>query len=582
MNGSGPEKRKILLLGGSAQQVVAIETAKRLGLYTVLCDYLPDNPGQYHADKFYLVSTTDKDAVLEVAQKECVEGILAYASDPAAPTAAYVAEIMDLPTNPFKSVETLCNKDLFRRFLKENGFNTPRANGYSDLSELQDDINNFNFPIIIKPTDSSGSKGVTVLKDPAQLEKAAEFALKYSRGHRIIAEEYIEKKHPYLIGGDIFVLDGEVVQWGLMNCHRDQRVNPLVPVGKSYPPILDETDINSVKETIREIVKSLDIRFGPMNVELIVDAQERVFPIDIGPRSGGNMIPDLLGMIFKCDVVEMTIKAAMGENAACEKGQPELFYATLNLHSDKDGIYEGISLSEQIKRYIIRKDIYKKKGDVIRRFSNASDAIGIVFFKFPDLDTMLTMENDIARHVTIELENDNADGEPVLCDNGTVRKSGDCYAAGTIREVTELDGIAFVLKKLGGRLASVESGRVDVEKLADKYFRNGTVLEMMHGDKCVGFTAFYHNDAESGKGYISTIAVSPEYEGAGFGTALLTAAERMCSAQGMRSVALKVRSDNDRAIEFYRKNGYSEKMTDNKEILMQKRLKKGKENQHEQ
>ncbi len=88
--------KKILLLGGSAQQVVAIKTAKRLGYSTVLCDFLTDNPGKFLADKFYLVSTTDKAAVLEVAQKEHVHGVLAYASDPAAPTAAYVAEKMAL------------------------------------------------------------------------------------------------------------------------------------------------------------------------------------------------------------------------------------------------------------------------------------------------------------------------------------------------------------------------------------------------------------------------------------------------------------------------------------------------------
>ena len=90
--------KKILLLGGSAQQVIAIETAKRLGFYTVLCDYLDDNPGQFAADKFYLVSTTDKEAVLKVAESEKIDGVMAYASDPAAPTAAYVAEKMGLPT----------------------------------------------------------------------------------------------------------------------------------------------------------------------------------------------------------------------------------------------------------------------------------------------------------------------------------------------------------------------------------------------------------------------------------------------------------------------------------------------------
>ena len=102
--------KTILLLGGSAQQIVAIETAKRLGYFTVLCDYLSDNPGQYVADKFYLVSTTDKDAVLEVAKNENVDGVLAYASDPAAPTAAYVAEKLGLPGSPYKSVEILLIK----------------------------------------------------------------------------------------------------------------------------------------------------------------------------------------------------------------------------------------------------------------------------------------------------------------------------------------------------------------------------------------------------------------------------------------------------------------------------------------
>ena len=84
--------RTLLLLGGSGQQVVAIEAAKRCGYRTVVCDYLPDNPGQHHADAFYLVSTTDRDAVLEVARAEGVMGVVAYSSDPAAPTAAYVAE----------------------------------------------------------------------------------------------------------------------------------------------------------------------------------------------------------------------------------------------------------------------------------------------------------------------------------------------------------------------------------------------------------------------------------------------------------------------------------------------------------
>ena len=396
--------KKILLLGGSSQQVVAIKTAKKLGLYTIVCDYLSDNPGQFYADKFYLESTTDRYAILEIARKESIDYIMAYASDPAAPTAAYVAEKMGLPTNPYRAVEILCNKDLFREFLSEHGFSTPRAVGFNSKAGVEANIGNFNFPIIIKPVDSSGSKGATVLRDKTGLDDAIEFAFSFSRTHRIIMEEYIEKKHPYLIGGDIFVSDGKVIQWGLMNCHRDKMVNPLVPVGKSYPPVLEDDDMKVVKDTLQRLVTELGIQFGPMNVELIVDKQNKVYPIDIGPRSGGNMIPDLLGMIFNCDVVEMSIRAAMGEKVYDNVGEGILYYATSNLHSNRNGIFEKIEFDSEIEEFIIRKNIYKKSGNEVNFFGNASNVLGIVFFKFPDRETMIRMEESMNEHVKIVLQ----------------------------------------------------------------------------------------------------------------------------------------------------------------------------------
>lgn len=383
--------KKILLLGGSAQQVIAIKTAKRHGYYTVLCDFLPENPGQYEADKFYLVSTTDKEAILRVAVKEKIDGVLAYASDPAAPTAAYVAEKMGLPTNPYESVETLCNKDRFRAFLKENGFNTPNAMGYADKNV---DINFFNLPVIIKPVDSSGSKGTTVLHSWDGLDEALDFAFSFSRSHRIIVEEFIEKKHKYLIGGDIFVTDGKVILWGLLNCHRDRNVNPLVPVGKSYPLMLQDSDIKAVEDTLQKMVDDLGLRFGSVNVELVVDKNNKVWPIDVGPRAGGNMIPDLLGMIFGVDVVEMAVLTAMGREVDAEVKEGSSFFATHNLHSNKNGKYQTIEFSEELEKYILKKCLYKKEGDAVEYFDNAAKALGIIFMKFEDKETL---QNTLAR-----------------------------------------------------------------------------------------------------------------------------------------------------------------------------------------
>lgn len=396
--------KKLLLLGGSAQQVVAIETAKKLGYFTVLCDFLRDNPGQFVADKFYLVSTTDKEAVLEVAKKEKVDGVLAYASDPAAPTAAYVAEILELPTNSFSSVNTLCNKDLFRHFLKNNGFCVPDVKSYNSSDKAKRDKNIFSYPVIIKPVDSSGSKGITVVKSKEEVDKAVDFAFSFSRIKRIIIEEFIEKDHAYLIGGDIFVVDGKIEIWGLLNCHRDESVNKLVPVGKSYPLALTEEQIKIAKETLQKLVTDLKIKNGPMNVELIVDKQKRCFLIDVGPRCGGNMIPDLLGSIFDLDIVELCVKLSMGEKVSVFSIIEKTYYATHNLHSEKDGIYKDIQFSAALEPYIIKKCIYKKEGDAIEYFDNAAKALGIVFMKFPNKAEMNNILENINAHIKVILK----------------------------------------------------------------------------------------------------------------------------------------------------------------------------------
>ena len=397
--------KKILLLGGSAQQIVAIKTAQQLGYYTVLCDFLTDNPGQYEADKFYLVSTTDKAAVLEVAQKEHVDGVLAYASDPAAPTAAYIAEKLGLPGNPCQSVEILCNKDRFRKFLLENGFSAPKANGYASVEDALNDKVYYEYPIIIKPVDSSGSKGATVLHSEEEgLTDALEFAFSFSRCHRVIVEHFIEKKHPYLIGGDVFIENGKIVLWGLLNCHRDNSVNPLVPVGKSYPLQLETEDVQRVKETLVSMVERLGIRNGSMNVELVVDKSNRVWPIDVGPRSSGNMIPDLLGDMFGVDIAEMSVEAAMGIAIKGNIHEPNGFYATHNLHSNKNGTYRDIVFSPDIEPYIYRKCLYKKAGDAVEYFDNAAKCLGIVFFKFPDENVMRNILEHINDLITIELQ----------------------------------------------------------------------------------------------------------------------------------------------------------------------------------
>ena len=298
--------RTLLLLGGSAQQIIAIETAIRMGLRTVLCDYLPDNPGQYHADKFYQVSTTDKEAILKVAVDEKIDGILAYASDPAAPTAAYVAEKLGLPGSPYESVEILCNKDRFRQFLKENGFCTPEASGYSTIDEALDALrsNRFSFPVIVKPVDSSGSKGVSRIDDVSGAESKLQYAMSFSRSQRIIIEEYVEK-YGYQIAGDGLSIDGNLVFRYFANDHFDPKcVNPFVPISASFPYNMPEEVQDKVHNEIQRLLSLLQMGTTTYNFDLRIDKDYNVYLMEVAPRDGGNYIPDIIKYATGVDLVE--------------------------------------------------------------------------------------------------------------------------------------------------------------------------------------------------------------------------------------------------------------------------------------
>ena len=184
-------QKRILFLGGAASQIPPIKYAKEQGHYVITCDYLPENPGHKYADEYYNVSTTDKEAVLDLARKLKIDGIVAYASDPAAPTQAYVGNKLGLHSNPYESVLILTRKDLFRDFLKKNNFYVPKSASFYSFTEAKKWLDELKMPIIVKPIDSSGSKGIRKIETIDAFESAFEYALQFSREKKITVEEFL-------------------------------------------------------------------------------------------------------------------------------------------------------------------------------------------------------------------------------------------------------------------------------------------------------------------------------------------------------------------------------------------------------
>ena len=398
--------KKVLLLGGSYFQVPSVKKAKELGYYTITCDYLPNNPGHKYADEYHNVSTTDKEAILKLAQELKIDGVVCYASDPAAPTAAYVAEKMGLAGHPYKAVEILSNKDLFRNFLSENGFNTPRAKGYTNVADAKKDWILFKKPIMVKPVDSSGSKGITKIENLDEIENAFNYALNFSRAKRVIVEEYIDAYGGQILG-EGFSVNGKLVFSIFANHFFDKKANnPFTPAGGCFPLNMKSVIQKRIEKEIQKVLTILNMKTGAYNFEVRLDEQENIYLMEIGPRNGGNMIPQLVKHATGFDMVEYTIKSAMGENCSnLDNFECKNYWAYYVLHSNNKGIFQKLTIDEEFKKNnLVELNLIKEIGEKIEIFSGSGNAIGIMILKFKTQEEMQEKINNIENFVKVKIE----------------------------------------------------------------------------------------------------------------------------------------------------------------------------------
>ena len=230
------EKMTLMILGGSRYALPVIKSAHELGLRVITADYLPGNIAHSYSDEYCNVSIVDKEATLKAAKDRDIDGIMSFACDPGVVTAAYVAEKMELPSvGSYDAVSLLQNKARFRQFLRDNGFNVPIAKGYKKIEEALEEEELFHWPIIVKPTDSAGSKGVNRVDDPQMLREAIEYALSFSRGHEFIIEDFIAQ-HGFSSDTDCFSVNGELRFVSFNSQMFDRKAeNPYTPAAYSWP-----------------------------------------------------------------------------------------------------------------------------------------------------------------------------------------------------------------------------------------------------------------------------------------------------------------------------------------------------------
>jgi biotin carboxylase len=392
---------RILFLGAAYTQIPIIQEAKNRGWYIITCDYLPNNPGHKLANETYNVSTTDFEGVLQLAKKVNPDLVVAYASDPAAATAAWVSEQLNLPGNSYRSIQLLSEKDLFRKFLAENGFNSPNAITIAKVEDIEK-LKSLTFPLIIKPTDSSGSKGVSKVENFSQTKAAIDYALSFSRKKRIIAEEFIDNDK-----GDIHG-DGFVINSKLCFCHLGDHIynlksNEFNPCGTVWPSCLNNKVIIRIENEVKSIIKLTGYKNGPINIEARINSEGKPYIMEIGPRSGGHFVPQAIEYSSDFNMMKATLDILSG-NKVIIPDNLNLFSAYYAIHSDIEGILKNLEIKPEVKPYIKEFHQYLQPGEKIRSYMGANAAIGVLLFLFKTRQEMDFYMRNIKKYHKIELE----------------------------------------------------------------------------------------------------------------------------------------------------------------------------------
>lgn len=398
--------KKLMLLGGSRYALPVIKTAHDLGIYVITCDYLPDNVAHKFSDRYCNISIIDKEAVLKAAIELKIDGIMSFACDPGVVTAAYVAEKMGLEScGSYEAVSVLQNKAKFRRFLADNGFNVPQIHTYTTAEAALDDRNRIDYPVIVKPVDSAGSKGVSRVDDPDKLPGAVRRAFDYSVKKEIIIEDFLEKTG-FSSDTDCFSVDGRL-EFVSFNCQRFDETgeNPYAPAAYSWPSSMPEIVEKELTRELQRLIDLLKLKTSVYNVETRLASNGKPYIMEFSPRGGGNRLSECLKYATGVDLIEGAVKAAMGMTVDCVSQKPYSgHWGEIVLHSDAEGKYSGLWISDEIEKNVAEKDIWVSEGDTVYGFDSANKAIGTLILCFDDEDSMEKVMNDISRFVKVKTE----------------------------------------------------------------------------------------------------------------------------------------------------------------------------------
>ena len=365
-------QKKIIILGAGIYQVPLIRKARENGLYTIVCSIPGHYPGFRSADKIYYEDTTDKAKILDIAKKESISAILTTGTDSAVRTIGHVCQKLGLTGVSEQSAIWATDKYLMKQRFSSSGVRTPTFYKISSLKQAEKACARLGFPVIFKCVDRSGSRGIIEINCTESIDHAFRYCMsctdqtyilieKFIKGYEIGLDGYIDRK----AGTRVFIPPTKIV-------YHNGYTN--VPIGHVLPFQCSTAILNDLMLQAGKAVDSLELDKSFFNMDILI-SENKSYILEVGARTGGTCIPELLSAYLSCDYYQLMIDNALGEKIEIPNTGTHACICEIII-SETAGMIKDISVPNSKLHSGEQISLDYQIGEKIPKFKTGTDRVG--------------------------------------------------------------------------------------------------------------------------------------------------------------------------------------------------------------
>jgi lysine 2,3-aminomutase len=478
--------KRLMFLGATHYQLPAIQKAKELGCIVITASRDLAEIGHSYSDLSLNICTTDKEEILKAAKFYKIDAIMTYAANAAVETVSYVAEKMNLFGNPLSSAEILQDKGKFRSFQKEQNLPYPDfclIRSRRDLDEVKKLLEKGE--VVVKPVDSGGTCGQTIIKDLNEIDKAFLVAKQHSLSKEVIFERKIESATLEL-DGDVFFQNGELSFALYGHNYFRRNAKSRVPVGEIFPGNITDKIKKDLDKQFSIIINKLNLTAGCMNFDGLV-SEDGVYILDIALRNGGNFVPELIRISSGFDMTEASVYAAFGYDYEMQKQRKLIPVASYIISTDKEGAFNGFRIKPSMINDVVYEHLFVQVGDIVYPFDTGDKTLGVVAFKFGSINEAVSFAKKAEDEVELDIDTEKKA-------KGTSGMRVSSFINNKMAEAINNNDkkLQDILQKQFYLTTKNQAGKEKSQQYSLKHYEASSIFEY-EGKKVIGLERLYRN-----------------------------------------------------------------------------------------